>query len=105
RARLRIERRLDRHELRAEPAQHILKHMIAANAQRLTDHLYVRVPVAKVPREPREAMGTIRRDLDEGLSLAADPHDRAIVEDKPVAVAQRRRARQVEQEAGSLFAR
>ena len=40
-----------------------------------------------------------RRDLDQRLRLADDPHDRAVVEHQPVAVAQHRGLRQVEQEA------
>ena len=54
RARLRIERRFDRRQLRAEPAQHLFQHVIAADAELVADDLHVGVAVADVPGEPHE---------------------------------------------------
>ena len=51
---LRIERRFDWRKPRAEPAQHVLDHMIAADAQPVADDLHVDVAVADVPGEPRQ---------------------------------------------------
>src|SRR5712691_10252014 len=53
-AALGLERRLDGGELRTEPKEHLLKHMIAADAQAITGHLHLRVPVAEVPGEARQ---------------------------------------------------
>jgi hypothetical protein len=55
--------------------------------------------VADVPGDA-QARGLVRRcDLDQRLGLADHPHDRAVVEHEPVAVAQHRGLRQIEQEA------
>ena len=102
---LRIERRFDRGELRAETAQHVLQHMVTANAQLAADNLHVGVAIADVPGEPGEIMRARRRDLDQRLGLAGNPHDCAVLEHEPVAVPQRGRMRQVEQECGAALAR
>ena len=95
--RLRIERRFERRELRAEAAQHVLQHVIAADAQLAADDLHLGVAVAEMPGEPHQLLRVRRRDLDQRLRLAGDPHDRAVVEHQPVAVAQLHRLRQIEQ--------
>ena len=102
---LRIERRLDRGELRAETTQHILQHMVTANAQLAADHLHIGVAIADVPGEPGEIMRARRRDLDQRFGLAGNPHDCSILQHEPVAVPQRGGMRQVEQECGATLAR
>ena len=92
-----IERRFDRRKARAEPAQHVLDHVVAADAQAVADDLNVDVAIADVPGEPRQLAAVGRGDLDERLRPAGDAHDRAVVEHKAVAVAQRCGLRQIEQ--------
>ena len=58
---LRIEWRLDRRQAGAEPAQHVLDHVVAANAQPIADDLHVDVAVADVPGEPRQLVSIRRR--------------------------------------------
>jgi len=101
---LRIERGLDRCEPGAEPAQHVLDDMVAADAQPLADDLNLEVPVADMPGKPRQLARIGCHDLNERLRPAGNPHDAAAVEQEPVAVMQRRRLRQVEQEAGAALA-
>ena len=55
-----------------------------------------RLPMCQASRA--RSCGGCRGDLDQRLGLAGDPHDRAVVEHQPVAVAQRGRLRQIEQE-------
>ena len=50
-----IERCLDRRQLGAEPAQHVLDHVVAAHAQPIADDLHVDVAIADVPGEPRSS--------------------------------------------------
>jgi len=94
-----VERRLDRRELRTEPTQHVLEHMVAADAQPVAHHLHVGMAVADMPGEARQLMRARRRRLNERLGLAGDPHDGAIVEHEAIAILQRGRMRQIEQES------
>jgi hypothetical protein len=104
RAVFRIERRLDRRKLRAETAKHVLDHVVAADAQPLAGDLQVDMAVADVPGEPRQFLRIGRRDLDQRLGLADNPHHGAVVEDEAVAVVQGRRLRQIEQKPGAALA-
>ena len=88
RALLRIKRRVEGSQQSAEPPQHVLDHMIAANTQPVADDLHLDVPVADVPGEPRQRMAVRGDDFDQRLRAADDPHNAAIVEHKTVAVAQ-----------------
>ena len=56
----RIERRVDRRDNGALPAQHVLQHMIAPDAQRVADDLQLGVPIADVPGEPHQ-IGFVRQ--------------------------------------------
>jgi len=103
-AMLRIERRLHRRKPRAEPAQHLLDHMIAANAQPVADDLHVDVPVADMPGEPRQFVTVGGGDFDQRLRPADDAHDAAVIEHKTITVTERRRLRQVEQEGRAALA-
>src|SRR5262249_17212447 len=53
---LRVERRLDRGEPRAEAAQHVFQHPIAPDAQRVAHHLHLGVTVADVPGKAGELL-------------------------------------------------
>ena len=94
---LRIEWRVNRSEPRGEPAQHILDHMIAANAQPITDDLHVDMPVTDVPGKPRQFVAVGGGDFDQRLRPTDDAHNAAVVEHETIAVAQSGRLRQVEQ--------
>ncbi len=97
RALLRIERRFHRRKAGAEPAQHVLDHMIAANTQPVADDLHVDVPVADVPGKPRQFVAVGGGDFDQRLRPADDANNAAVVEHETIAVAQSGRLRQVEQ--------
>jgi len=104
RALLRIERRFDRREPRAEPAQHILDHMIAAQAQPITDDLHLDVTIADMPGEPRQFVAAGGGNFDQRLRPADDAHDAAIIENETITVTERGSLRQVEQEGGAALA-
>jgi hypothetical protein len=101
---LRIKRRIDRSQQSAEPPQHVLDHMIAANTQPVADDLHLDVPVADVPGEPRQRMAIGGGDFDQRLRAADDPHDATIVEYETVAVAQGDDLRQIEQKSRTALA-
>ena len=89
---------------RAEPAQHILDHVIAANAQPIANDLHLDMPIADMPGEPRQFLAAGGGNFDQGLRPADDAHDAAVVEHESVAVAQSGRARQVEQKGRAALA-
>jgi hypothetical protein len=99
-----IEWHFHRREPRAEPAQHVLDHMVTANAQPIADDLHVDMPVADMPGEPRQFVTIGRGDFDQRLRPAGDAHDAAVVEHETVTVTQCRRLRQVEQEGRAALA-
>ena len=97
-ATLGIKRRLDRLKPRTKAAQHIFDHMIAPDAQPLTDQLHVDVTIADMPGEPREIVGIRRGDFNKRLRPANHADYRAVVEHEAVAVTKRRGVRQIKQE-------
>ncbi len=99
-----IERRLDRRKRGTQPAQHLLEHVVATDAQPVAHHLHVGVAVADVPGEPRQRVEAGRRDLHQRLRLALDLDDGAIVKHEAVAIPQRRRMREIQQKRGAALA-
>jgi len=93
-----------RHD-RAETAQHLFQHMIAADTDAVTDYLHVGVPVAEMPGQPHEIARRICLDFRELFRLTADAHNGAILKDQPIAVAQRHRLLEIEQDSCALLAR
>ena len=92
---LRVERRFHGRKLRAEPAQHVLDHMVAPDPQAVADKLHIDMAIADVPGEPRQLVGGGGHDFNERLRPADDTHDSAIVQHKPIAVVERNRLREV----------
>ena len=103
-ARFGIERRVERRHRRAETAQHIFEHVIAADTQSIVCDLHVGVAVAEVPGKPHQVERLACRDCDQGLGLARHQHHRAVVENDAVAVAHRHRLVEIEQEFGPALA-
>jgi hypothetical protein len=103
-AALGIERRFDRRQPRAEPAKHLLDDVIAPDAQPFADDLDVDVTIADVPSKPRQVVAIDSGDFNERLGPPDDPHDCAVLEHQPVAIAQRGGLRKVEQEFRAALA-
>jgi hypothetical protein len=101
---LRIERRFHRRKPGAEPAQHVLDHMVAANAQPIADDLHVDMPVADVPGEPRQLVAVGSGNFGQRLRQADDAHNAAVVEHEAVAIMKGHRLLQVEQKGGAPLA-
>ncbi len=97
-AALRVERRHDRGHGCAEAADHLLDDVVAADAQPVAEQLGRQVAVAEVPGDAQQIGRIGGRDLDKRLKRGADGDDAPVLQDQPVAVAQRHRLRQVEQE-------
>ena len=87
----------------AKPAQHVLQHVVAADAEFVVHDLYIRVAVAEMPGKPHRIDRTAGRNLDQFLRRTRNQHDRPIVERQPVAVAQSHRPGEIDHELGALF--
>ncbi len=97
-ATFRIECGLDRRDHGPETLQHRLDDMIAADAQPVAEQFRRQMAIAEMPGDADE-MGRITcRHLGERLRRRRDGDDATILQHQPVAMAQRDRTRQVEQE-------
>ncbi len=99
-----IERRFDRRQPRAKPSQHVFDHVVTPDAQPVAGDLHVDVPVADMPRKPRQLTRIRRRDLDKRLGAPDNPDDAAIVKNEAIAVMQGCGLRQIEQKSRTAFA-
>jgi hypothetical protein len=93
-----IERRLERDHPSPEPLGHRLDHGIAADAQRLRQHFGQKMPVAKVPGDAGHGQRVRGPDLRQRFGLGQHLDHAAIFESQPIAAAQHRRFREIEQE-------
>ena len=64
RGRFRVERRIERRELCAEAAQHVLQHVVAPDADFIAGDLHVGVAVAEMPGQPHGIERAAGGDFD-----------------------------------------
>ena len=89
RTRLRVERRLDLHNLCTQAADHFFQNVIAPNSQLVVDDLYVGMAVADVPGQPYQRERCPGGNLRQRFGLPRHQHDCTVVEHDAVAIAQR----------------
>jgi hypothetical protein len=92
-----IERRFDLDQARAQPSQHRLDHMIAADAQSPLRDLGRQVPIAEVPGEANQMLQIAPPDFQKRLGCRDHLDQPAIFEHQRVAAAQGDRIFQIEQ--------
>jgi hypothetical protein len=97
-AAFRIEGRGHRRHPGAEALQHILDHVVAAQAQPVRQDLDIEVPVAEMPGEAGKFRGVLRLHLGQGFGFGHDLDDAAVFQDDPVIHAQRDDVGEVEQD-------
>lgn len=97
-AALGIERRFDFHHTCAEPAHHLLDHVVAADAQGLGQELGRQMPVAEMPGHAHQMARVLAADLDQRLGCRDHLDQAAVFQHQRVAAAQGDDVRQVEQE-------
>ncbi len=103
RARFRIERRVQWHELRTQATQHFFQHVIAADADPVPDDLHVCVAVAEMPGKPNGIKCTAGRNLHQAFILAAHENDRSVIQHETVAVMQRNGLLEIDEEFRALL--
>jgi hypothetical protein len=93
-----IEWRLERNHPSPEPRRHRLDHRVAADAQRFRQHFGQEMAVAKVPGDAGHRQGVGGPDLRQRFGFGQHLDHASIFEPQPIAAAQHRRLREIEQE-------
>ena len=101
---LRIERRLERGDARAEPLEHARDHPVVADAQVIARHLRRQVSVAEVPGERQQVLRVAPAHREQRLGGGAHRDAAAVLEHETFAVAQQARLGQIEQEGDTAVA-
>jgi hypothetical protein len=104
-AALGIERRLERDHPDPEPLGHRLDERIAADAQRLREHLGRQMAVAKVPSDADQRKHVGSPEFGERFRLGDHFDHASVLKAQPVATAQHRRFGEVEEELKPADAR
>ena len=86
-AALGLEGRLNGCHARAQPAQHVLDHAVAADAQAVADDLQLGVAIAEMPGEARQCGDVGGGNLGKRLGPSDHRDNRAVAEHEAVAVA------------------
>ena len=100
-----IERRFDLDDLGAEALDHVLDHMIAADAQALGHELRRQMAIAEMPGDTHEMAGIGAADFDQRLGGGDHFDHAAVFQHQTVAAAQRDSLGKVEQEFQPMRAR
>jgi len=94
----RMEGRVDGHDIGAELDEHVLDHVITADAQPVAEQFGRQVPVAEMPGEAQQMRAVLGADLDQSLGRRLDRDDASVLEQQAVPLLQRHGLGQVEQE-------
>jgi len=93
----RVEWRLDLDHARAQSLDHGVDHVIPADAQAFCHDLRRQMPVAEMPGDTGKRQGIGGPDLRQRFRLGHHFHHPPVLEPQPVAAAQHRRVRKIEQ--------
>jgi hypothetical protein len=74
------------HEIRSETAEHILDHMVGANAKNLVPNFRRQMPVSQMPSKPRELMRIFVSDFDDGLRSGVDLQPPSVVQLQAISI-------------------
>jgi hypothetical protein len=74
------------HEIRSETAEHILDHMIGANAKNVVPNFRRQMPVSQMPSKPRELMRIFVSDFDDGLRSGVDLQPPSVVQLQAISI-------------------
>jgi hypothetical protein len=103
RATLRLEGDLHLHEIRSETAEHILDHMVGANAKNVVSNFRRQMPISQVPSEPHKLMRIFVPDFDDGLHGGMDLQPPSVGQLQAISIRHRDSFRQVEKDIFTLI--
>lgn len=100
-----LERRGDEADLRAELLDQFDEHIVVADAERIGQKLRRRMAIAEMPRDARDDVRIGRAEFNKALRLAGHDDDIARLQLEAVAIDERRRFGEIDQEFAALGAR
>jgi hypothetical protein len=74
------------HEICSETAEHILDHMVGANAKNVVPNFRRQMPVSQVPSKPRKFMRIFVSDFDDGLRGGVDLQPPSVVQLQAISI-------------------
>ena len=102
-AAFRLERSLQPEKLGSEAMEHVLDHMIRANAKNPIENFSRQVPVSQMPGKAHELIGITVRDLDNRLRSRLHHEQSPIFELQGVPVSHSNRFRQIQKHILALI--
>jgi hypothetical protein len=91
------------HEISSETAEHILDHMVGANAKNVGSNFRRQMPISEMPSKPRELIRILVPDFDDGLCGGLDLQPPSVVQLQAISVRHRDGFRQVEKDIFTLI--
>src|SRR5580704_1237054 len=74
------------HEIRSETAEHILDHMVGANAKNVVPNFRRQMPVSQMPSKPCKFMRIFVSDFDDGLRGGVDLQPPSVVQLQAISI-------------------
>ena len=91
------------YKIRFEVMEHILDHMVGANAKNLVSNLSRQMPISQMPGKAHKLIGIFMPDFDNKLSSGLNLQQPPIVKLQAISIGHRNRFRKVEKDIFALI--
>jgi hypothetical protein len=98
-----LEGGLHLYKIRFEVMEHILDHMVGANAKNLVSNLSRQMPISQMPGKAHKLIGIFMPDFDNKLSSGLNLQQPPIVKLQAISIGHRNRFREVEKDIFALI--
>jgi hypothetical protein len=98
-----LEGGLHLYKIRFEVMEHILDHMVGANAKNLVSNLSRQMPISQMPGKAHKLIGIFMPDFDNKLSSGLNLQQPPIVKLQAISIGHRNRFRKVEKDIFALI--
>jgi hypothetical protein len=98
-----LEGGLHLYKIRFEVMEHILDHMVGANAKNLISNLSRQMPISQMPGKAHKLIGIFMPDFDNKLSSGLNLQQPPIVKLQAISIGHRNRFREVEKDIFALI--
>ncbi len=105
RAAFRLERGLHLHKRRSEAVEHLLNHMVRADAKNLITNFSGQMPISQMPGNAHELMGIFVPDFDKGLRSGLDFQQSPVFKLQRIPIRHRNCFREVKKDIFALIGR
>jgi hypothetical protein len=98
-----LERGLHLYQIRSKTNEHILDHVVRANAKNLVSNLSRQMPISQMPRKARQLIGIFMSDLDNELRRSLNLEPSTIFQLQTISISHGNRLGKVEQDIFALI--